>query len=206
MARWEWRTFFADALPPHLAERITLEDEPPEEGDEIYVVAAESPHNVKVRHGRIDIKLLEATDRGLERWRPTLKARFPVEPPAIRAAFDAWRLPAPIVLPAHASLDEFVNEVVRPVPALRLVYLHKTRKRTVIQGCAAEHAVLRVEGDRWHTVAVEDSDPERVLTAVASLDLGPRANTSYPAALKAIAFGRAQPAGSPRADGNEGNP
>jgi hypothetical protein len=186
MARWEWRTFFADALPEHLAERFTLKDEAPEESDEIYILAAASPNNVKIRHGRMDIKRLEATDRGLERWRPGFAASFPVEPRAIHAAFEAWGIPAPIVLPRRASLDEFVADVVRPVAELRIVYLHKSRKRTAIQGCAAEHTTLTVDGTRWHSIAIEDEDPDRVLTAVASLELGPRPNTSYPAALKAM--------------------
>ena len=186
MARWEWRTFFADALPEHLSERFTLKDEAAEESDEIYIIAAASPNNVKIRNGRIDIKRLEATDRELERWRPSFAASFPVESRAIHAAFEAWGIPAPIVLPRRASLDEFVTDVVRPVAELRIVYLHKSRKRTVIQGCAAEHATLTVDGMRWHSIAIEDDDPDRVRSAVASLDLGPRPNTSYPAALKAM--------------------
>jgi hypothetical protein len=185
VARWEWRTFVADRLPTHLWQRFALSDELPDASDEIYIVSLTSPHNVKIRGGRLEIKLLDATDRGLERWRPTLKAPFPIDDPAFHAAFDAWGIPAPVLMPRHASQDEFLGQVVAPVESLRVVRLRKRRKRTIIQGCRAEHAVLDFEGSRWHTIAIEDVDPDRVLSAVASLELGLLINTSYPAALKA---------------------
>src|SRR5215211_6449996 len=78
VARWEWRSFGEDfetarlALASFLPERV-------EDSHETYLLGRAGDASVKVRDGRLDVKLLEnVRDDGLEQWRPVMKAAFPV--------------------------------------------------------------------------------------------------------------------------------
>lgn len=185
--RWEWRTFFGSTLPADISALIGSSADSAPAGPETYILSGGSPHNVKIRDGQLEIKWLEEVDRGLERWRPVLVTPFPVDADDIRAACDAWMLPPPVLLPRHASIDEFLLEIVRPIALLRVVRLTKRRARMALFGCAAECAALEIEGSRWYTLALEDADPSRVIEAVGRLPLQGRPNMSYPTALKQIA-------------------
>ena len=71
--RWEWRTFGQDFgnAEKHFA---TLHAERVQSSEEIYLLAAGSNANVKIRDGLLDIKILERVDaNGLEQWRPAIK-------------------------------------------------------------------------------------------------------------------------------------
>ena len=55
-----------------------LTEEKVQHSEEVYLVAAGSDANVKIRDELLDIKLLEHVDsNGLEQWRPVLKEPFP---------------------------------------------------------------------------------------------------------------------------------
>ena len=184
--RWEWRTFFATPLPLALRERFGIRSPAPGGSLDTYILSLMSPHNVKVRNGRLEIKHLDEVDRGLERWHTTRESTFPVDAQAIHDVFEAWAVPAPVVIARRLAADEFLRTVVRTVPSLAIVNVTKRRTRLELGGCAGEYASLDVEGRPWHTLAFEDADPTRVLDAIAELGLGPRVNTSYPAGLKRI--------------------
>ena len=50
------------------------------ESEETYIVSkATDKCNAKIRAALMDIKVLVAEDRGLEQWKPVLKAGFPLE-------------------------------------------------------------------------------------------------------------------------------
>jgi hypothetical protein len=197
--RWEWRAFIAGELPAPLRERLAEPTDPPSESDETYILSRRSPHNVKIRGNRLEIKTLEDSDRGLQRWNPTLRTSFPVDRPAIDAAALAWGIAPPPMVPSPVDAGAFLYHVVERSPVLRVVGVRKRRWRLRVGGCAAEHAELDVGGARWHTIAVEDADADRVLRAVASLGLGARANLSYPAALWIITASSNSPASRPGA-------
>jgi exopolyphosphatase/guanosine-5'-triphosphate,3'-diphosphate pyrophosphatase len=192
--RWEWRTFFSEGLPRSLRDRFSDGVAQMRPTDETYILSLATPHNVKIRDGRLEIKELEASERGLERWRPTLVTPFPIEGSSIHAACEALGIPAPIVVPRHATVEEFLRDVIEPVATLRVVHLLKRRERHVIEGCMAEVAVLDVGSERWTTLAIEDADVEHLLAAVDHLGIGPRPNVSYPAALKQITGFTSNPA------------
>src|SRR5581483_2165332 len=68
-----------------------------DEGDETYLVSASTDRcNAKIRNGLLDMKILLATQRGLELWKPVLKAAFPIDwAIIIEHVFPALELPAP---------------------------------------------------------------------------------------------------------------
>lgn len=183
--RWEWRTFarspaYSAMRPRNIGEQATV-------SRELYVVSLASPHNVKIRDDRLDIKLLVSVDvSGLEQWRPLLKSEFPLGENAIDAVWRAWGLPEPVVHCRHCTRAEFINAIVMAEPALRQVEIEKRRTRMTVEECAGEYAALTIGGEEWETIAFEDVDPFRVWKAVRAVGLENAENTSYPAALKKI--------------------
>ena len=184
--RWEWRTFFSEGLPLALRQRFSDGVAQLRAKDETYILSLATPHSVVIRDGRLEVKLLEAFERGLERWRPAVTRDFPIDDGAIHAACEALGVPAPVVVPRHATAEEFLRDVIAPVASVQVVPLRKRRERHVVDGCLAEVAVLDVGTERWTTLAIEDADADRLLAAIEHLDIGPRPNVSYPAALKQI--------------------
>jgi exopolyphosphatase/guanosine-5'-triphosphate,3'-diphosphate pyrophosphatase len=183
--RWEWRTFARSPAYSGILDDQQFVESPPTR--EHYVLSVVSPNNVKIRSECLDIKTLVARDAtGLEQWRPVLKAPFPIDEAALRAAWSAWCLPLPVVARRECTFDEFLTEIVAPEPALCAVQVEKQRRKLVVEDCTGEHATIRVGGDVWESIAFEHIDPLRVWRAVRHTGLENAENTSYPAALKKI--------------------
>jgi exopolyphosphatase/guanosine-5'-triphosphate,3'-diphosphate pyrophosphatase len=185
--RWEWRTFGDGfgAAEERFAER---EPERVQESDELYLLARDSDENVKIRDELLDVKHLERVgEDGLEQWVPVLKAAFPI--PAAEAVAVLTRLrvePPPAARNAY-SLEELLDELVRPTEGLLAVNVHKRRQRYTIEGCMTELTDLRTDVGDTRTVAVESEDAARVTATVRALGLDSFANVSFPRGLKTLA-------------------
>jgi exopolyphosphatase/guanosine-5'-triphosphate,3'-diphosphate pyrophosphatase len=156
---------------------------PVEESDELYLLSAGGV-NVKVRYDLMDIKLLREVDGdGLERWEPVMKAGFPLPAAEVPRVFDALGVLAPPLTRDAYSLDQFLAELVEPSDAVRVVRVHKRRRRYTLADCMAEVADLEVDGRVARTIAVESEDPAAVIAAVRRLGLDGQVNTSYPRGL-----------------------
>lgn len=185
-ARWEWRWVDEGlpvarallGLPPGTAPQVT---------EETYLVSVNSPHNVKIRGGVLDVKrICQVAEDGLELWCPTLQAPFPLASDDLSEVCDAWGVPLPRPLPAAVDLRGFLRGVVPQLTAVRRVDLIKHRSRITAQGCAGEVVALEIRGERWMSLAFEDANPDVVHEALRSLGLASRTNLSYPAALKRV--------------------
>ena len=136
--RWEWRTFgerFGEADTRFAA----LEPERVQESDEVYLVSTESDASVKVRDGLMDVKHLEdVNEDGLEQWIPVMKATFPLPAAEVGSVLAALGVAVPPLSRSTYSLDELVDEVVRPNANLLAVPVHKRRERYTLGGCMAE--------------------------------------------------------------------
>jgi exopolyphosphatase/guanosine-5'-triphosphate,3'-diphosphate pyrophosphatase len=182
--RWEWRTFgerFGDAV-------TRFATEAPEESDELYLLGLGSEASAKVRAGVMDVKRLEDVNAdGLERWRPVMKAAFPMPEAEVVAMLEALGAAAGALECAEYTLEEVLAEVVAPRADLLAVPVHKRRGRFTVGGCMAERSELRTDQAVTQTVAVESEDPDRVMAAVRELGLTSRRNVSVPRKLKALA-------------------
>lgn len=184
--RWEWRVFepfpgvFIESVrPPSVGENASIET---------YIVSAASPHNVKIRDGQLDVKMLEDTrDGSLELWRPVFKQPFPIDPRDLAPVWKAWGVPQPPLRRASYTIEQFIDEIVPSIPGLRAVPITKRRAPFTILDCRAERAVVTVGGSRWDTLALEDEDPERILLAQRTFDRALPRGANYPAMLKQIA-------------------
>jgi exopolyphosphatase / guanosine-5'-triphosphate,3'-diphosphate pyrophosphatase len=184
--RWEWRAFAPDfgAAKDRLA---ALGPAEVAESDELYLISVAGDDNVKVRNDVLEQKrLLQVNEDKLEQWLPVLKADFPVSADDIGEVLEALRVTPPALTKAAYTLDELLDEVVRPSDALRAIPVHKRRERFSLDGWLAEHTDVRSEGASTRTIAVESEDPARVMAAVRELELESFSNVSVPKALEAF--------------------
>lgn len=193
-ARFEYRAFARDLGPVEAAFRALSPVTRERESQEVYVVSAvASDHNVKVRGGLLDIKALVACARGLEQWRPHLKAEFPL----LRQILADDVLPALGVAVSGLarevySYEQFLDEIVAPHADLAAADVAKRRTGFEIAGCAAEVAEVTIAGKRLQTACLEALDPERVLAACARTGLDAFDNVNYVLAVKRV-IGMAEP-------------
>jgi len=177
--RYEFRVW-AETLTP-IREKLERLASPKETVSlETYLVSATTDKcNAKIRAALMDIKLLVAGDRGLEQWKPVLKAGFPLESSVIATqVFPSLELPPPVLTKSEYILDEFLGDVMRAEPRITIVDVSKTRYQFSIGACATEYAQITLNGVPRDTVAVESVDPDAVLKLVGELGVR-EVNTSY---------------------------
>lgn len=173
------------------------------ESSEVYIVSAgTSLSNTKIRHNVMDIKVLVREEQGLEQWRPSLKAEFPLAADVIRQeVFPAFAVSVPeLVRPAY-TLDQLVEEIVRPHPQLTAAQVFKRRSGFMVSGCIAEIAELLINGAAIKTAAVESEDVEAVVKAKEMLGLQEYENVNYLLAIKRVIGMEPLPSLRPRLQG-----
>ena len=177
--RYEFR-IWADSLSAHREKLNSMAQPSQKSSQETYFISAETEKcNAKVRDKLMDIKVLVAEDRGLEQWKPILKAEFPLEPEVIRGqVFSSLQLPPPELSNVKYSYDEFVETVMRPNTKIGVVSVSKIRYQFNIGVCAAEYSNILINNMPRDTVAVESTDADAVLQLVNKLGIHEQ-NVSY---------------------------
>ncbi len=183
--RWEWRTFSAD-LGPAEGRILARSDGKARTSAETYVLSLDSENNTRIRGRLMDITRLEALDAGLERWLPELKTAFPLDTPVLQKVLQALHVAPPSPVRAACSLEQFLDEIVRPHPRLAAVAVEAERFGGTVGGCLVEVARLRVDGVPLRTAAVEAEDPLAVLVTVRKLGLDGFENVNTVKALKRV--------------------
>jgi exopolyphosphatase / guanosine-5'-triphosphate,3'-diphosphate pyrophosphatase len=184
--RWEWRTF-GQQFGAAQARFAALKAEKVQQSEEVYLLAAHSDANVKIRDGLLDIKLLEHVDsNGLEQWRPVSKERFPIMASAAASVRKALSLPESAANSGSLSLDQLLADVAPAGGAVHIVSVTKTRVRYVVEGCVSEVTDVVANGNKVRTIAIEDADAAKVIAAVRAMALDRYENTSYPRGLKMV--------------------
>ncbi|HEX8800191.1 MAG TPA: hypothetical protein VF772_16355 [Terriglobales bacterium] len=147
---------------------------------ETYLISAVTEKcNAKIRAELMDIKVLTAEDRGLEQWRPILKAGFPLSNSAIaEQILPSLQLTPPALTMDAYTMEEFFQEVVRKEPKIAVADVTKTRYQFNIGACAAEYSNITINKMPRDTVAVESTDPDAVLQLVRELGIN-EPNVSY---------------------------
>ncbi|MGB5300453.1 MAG: hypothetical protein WBM52_15050 [Thiogranum sp.] len=158
------------------------------ESREVYILSADnSENNTKIRDGRMDIKVLEKKQQGLEQWSPRMKGGFPMAVETIcDEVFPAFGVSVPQLKRSHYTLDQFLNEVIAPHRELSAAQLFKRRFGFTVNGCITEIAKLLVNAAAIKTVAVESEDAEAVLQTQEMLGLREYENVNYLLAIKRI--------------------
>jgi exopolyphosphatase/guanosine-5'-triphosphate,3'-diphosphate pyrophosphatase len=184
--RWEWRTF-GEAFGTAANHLAGLSPERVEDSDELYVLSLRGGDIVKVRDGLMDVKQLQdVNEDGLERWAPVMKAGFPLPADGVGSVLTGLRVNAPELTRTAYTLDELVDELVRPSGELLGVQVHKRRQHYTLGDCMAELTEVRTNDRATRTIAVESEDPARVTATLRELGLGSLPNVSFPRGLKAL--------------------
>jgi len=184
--RWEWRTF-GESFGPTEELLAARTPEREDSSDELYLLSQESDASVKVRNGLMDVKQLEAVDgNGLEQWRPILKTGFPLGAADVSTVLAALGVSGQDLERESYTLEQLVDELVRPSPALADVAVHKRRTHYRLSGCLAELSEISADRRSARTIAVEAEDPVLVAAAVRSLHLADRPNVCLARGLKTL--------------------
>ncbi|HTW88096.1 MAG TPA: hypothetical protein VMD75_08820, partial [Candidatus Binataceae bacterium] len=108
-----------------------------------------------------------------------VKAGFPLSASTIEPLFESLALKPPRLLRSNYSFDEFLDEVVKSEHALVTANVSKERIQFKMNACETEYAAVTINGLRRHTVAVEGSDLDSVLSLIQQLGIEQIQNTSY---------------------------
>ena len=186
--RYEFRTFAQNFGMVETRMRQLSNCEMIRESSEIYIVSAtNNENNTKIRDDKMDIKELVERKKGLERWNPRMKGEFPMPAEVIQSdVFPAFGVDMPAFKRDAYSLDQYLNEIIKPHPQLLDVHVFKRRFAFTVNGCIAELAHLLVNGAAIQTAAVELQDVDAVLKAMEMLGLTAYENVNYLLAIKRI--------------------
>ncbi len=185
--RFEFR-IWGNHLSP-VRDRIAAAATPsaPRESAEAYILSrATDTANVKIRASLLDIKLLVEQEGRLERWRPVLKATFPLDSRTIvEDVFANLAVAPPHIERPSYTYGEFIRDLARPHRDLAVVEVTKKRYQFNIDQCTAEFAELGIAGGAGsETIAFESEDPAAVLRAIAKFGLTAHSNINYVRHLK----------------------
>lgn len=159
------------------------------ESSETYFIgpSLDLEHNVKIRSGKLELKLLIDDRDGLERWQPAGQWAFPV------AADTVLELLLPDhdgslkdTLPARLNRNELLGFAARPDIPLYRAEVFKRRFQFILSPCRAEVDQLLINGAAILSLAVESEDLNAVQHLQETLRIAGHENVSYPLALSRI--------------------
>lgn len=186
-ACFEFR-IFGNALGQSLEQLLPpVADVPVEKQTDIYLLAANTTVNLKIRDNRLKSKVLMRYQQGLERWHPHLDLAFPLTAPFLEEMLFPWLAVAPPPLQSQHYTVPALLDLVADVPALQAVRVHKQRRHLQVDDCQVEVATLYVANHFYtRSVALEAVDPLVVQRLRARLGLLDEENVNYIQGLTAL--------------------
>ncbi len=158
------------------------------ESSEIYILSPDNnENNVKIRYHTLDIKVLIKEEKGLQQWKPRMRAEFPMKMEVLRDdLFPALGTAVPEFNRTEYTLEQFLDDIMMPHPELVLARVFKRRFGYTINECISEIAELLINGAAIKTMALESADIETVLKVKQKLGLHEYENVNYLLAIKRI--------------------
>ncbi len=186
--RFEFRTFAQNFGMVETKMRKLSALDKIRESSEIYIMSAgNSENNTKIRDDLMDIKVFVKSEKGLEQWNPRMKGSFPMKASEIaEKVFPAFGVDLPEFKRDEYTLQQFIDEIIRPHKDLVPVRVVKRRFGFMVNECITEYAELLINGAAIQTVAVESTDVEAILKAKEMLGLQDYENVNYLRAIKRI--------------------
>lgn len=186
--RYEFRTFAQNFGIVETKMRKLSKCEMIRESSEIYIMSAgNNENNTKIRDIKMDVKVFVKEEKGLQQWNPRMKGEFPMTTEVIKNnVFPAFGVDMTEFKRDVYTLDQYLDEIIKPHPQLAAVQVFKRRFAFTINGCIVEIAHLLINGAAIQTVAVELEDVDAVLKAMEMLGLTEHENVNYLLAIKRI--------------------
>lgn len=155
---------------------------------EIYIMSAgNNENNTKIRANLMDIKVFVQELKGLEQWNPRMKGEFPMPVATIRdQVFPAFGVAMPEFKRDIYTLEQYINEIIKPHPGLAAVNVFKRRMGFTINGCIAELAEVYINGAKIMTANLESVDVDAILEAMKMVALTDYENVNYLLAIKRV--------------------
>ncbi len=186
--RFEFRTFAPNFGLVEDKMRKLSKCEMVRESAEIYIMSAgNNENNTKIRDAKMDIKVFVKEQEGLQQWNPRMKGTFPMKTEMIRdEVFPAFGVDVPEFQRDEYTLEQYLEEIIKPHPDLAAASVFKRRFAFTVNGVITEIAHLQINGAAIQTIAVESEDVEAVLKAKQMLGLDEYENINYLLAIKRI--------------------
>ncbi|MBU0554267.1 hypothetical protein KKF91_21960 [Myxococcota bacterium] len=186
--RFEFRTFGQGFGPIVERMRRVARMEAARESHEIYIMsAANNENNTKIRDDKMDIKVFVQEIDGLEQWNPRMKGTFPMSVEMIRdEVFPAFGVAVPAFKREVYTLDEFIEEIIRPHQDLVAVDVFKRRFAFTINGVIAEWAKVLINGAAIETICLESVDREAIIEGLSMIGAEQMENVNYLMAIKRV--------------------
>ncbi|KAA3654355.1 MAG: hypothetical protein DWQ10_17865 [Calditrichaeota bacterium] len=155
---------------------------------ETYIVSAgNNENNTKIRDNKMDIKVYVQTLKGLEQWNPRMKGVFPMTTEMIRTeVFPAFSVKEPEFKREEYTLQQYLDEIIKPHPDLAAVNVFKRRFAFTISECIAEIGEVFINGAKIITANLESVDIEAILEAKKMVELESYENVNYLLAIKRV--------------------
>jgi len=158
------------------------------ESSEIYIMSAgNNENNTKIRDNKMDIKVFVTEKDGLQQWNPRMKGEFPMKAEKIRDdVFPAFGVSTPEFKRDEYTLDQYLNEIIKPHPELSAVKVFKRRFAFTVNNTIVESAELLINNAAIQSVAVESTEIPDILKAKTMMGLDEYENVNYLLAIKRI--------------------
>ncbi|MBL6989149.1 MAG: hypothetical protein ISR65_05200 [Bacteriovoracaceae bacterium] len=186
--RFEFRTFGQNLGHVDELMRKHSKCEIIRESNEIYIMSAgNNENNTKIRDAKMDIKVFVKEEKGLQQWNPRMKGEFPMKTEVIRdEVFPAFGVSVPDFSRAEYTLEQYLDEIIKPHPDLSAARIFKRRFAFTINGVIAETAEIHINGARIQTACLESTDLDAVNKAREMVDLADKENINYLMAIKRV--------------------
>lgn len=186
--RFEFRTFGQGLGPIVEKMRRVSMMQGARESHEIYIMsAANNENNTKIRDDKMDIKVFVQEIDGLQQWNPRMKGTFPMAAEMIRdEVFPAFGVEAPEFKREVYTLEEFLEEIIRPHAALNAVDVFKRRFAFSVNDVITEWAKVLINGAAIETICLESVDREAIVEGLSMIGAEQMENVNYLMAIKRV--------------------
>jgi len=160
-----------------------------QEMEDFYLLtAADNKNNVKIRFGKMDMKVLQEITKGLEYWSPQIIGDFPLPSQVIESTvFPAFGIQSPAFDRKEYKLKDFLNELVYNDPDLFVAHTVKMRKEYEMNDCELEITEVTINSACIKTFCIESENSDKVLETKKMFGIADDIkNVNYPTALKRI--------------------
>ena len=186
--RFEFRTFAEEFGIVEEKMRQLSPVEKIRESLEIYIMSTgNNENNTKIRDKLMDIKVFVKEEKGLEQWNPRIKAEFPMLVSTIRdKVFPAFGVKIPEFTRDIYTLQQYLDEIIKPHPELVAVNVLKRRFAFTINNCIAEVGDVYINGAKIKTANLESVDVDAIFKAMQMVELNNYENINYLLAIKRV--------------------
>jgi hypothetical protein len=190
-ARYEFRSFGQDLKNVHYL--MTRKSDPVPDylwrraSEEIYIVSETTDNvNLKIRDGKLQIKVLLQMHNELELWSPKFEEEFPLHAKTLaEEVFGTLKVKKPILVKSTYQINEFL-ELTRNNPYLLNIRVKKERHAYLVNETLCEYSVILINGARVYSVAVESDDIHRLQETIRLLSMNDLENINFIQAIKRI--------------------